>query len=110
MKNLKNFIYALLTLYVVSSVLLILFSERLLGLFNARDDASFWGLWLAVGLVLLVVEVLTEKGHVAQLERRVKRLQQEINEVKARYYDDLSTSGKAPERPVPLVKITPVRP
>ncbi|SDK72970.1 hypothetical protein SAMN05421823_103398 [Catalinimonas alkaloidigena] len=98
MKSFKNFLYLVFALYLVLSILLILYSDSILGSLNIVNDVGFWSGWLMGGLLLFIVEVLVENAHVSQLQRQVARLQREVNEVKARYYDDLATSQRPEQK------------
>ncbi|MGB3617952.1 MAG: hypothetical protein WBA12_07520 [Catalinimonas sp.] len=99
MKLLRNLLYAVVALYLVVSLILLLFGERALLSFGVAYDEGFWNFWLTVGMFVLIAEVLIESAQTSALKRRVRKLQQEINEVKARYYDDLAKAGKTPPAP-----------
>lgn len=106
MKKISGIFQLLLALFFgVALVFFLLFDSVKTGFGLQELNAGKIVIWLLVGLVLFLISWATTTVNIRNLNNRIKRLESEKNEIKARLYDlqqDTKTAVPPPINPDPL--------
>lgn len=106
MKKISGIFQLLLALFFgVALVFFLLFDSVKNGFGLQELNAGKVVIWLLVGLVLFLISWVTNSVNIKNLNNRIKRLESEKNEIKARLYDlqqDTKTTVPPPIKPDPL--------
>ena len=88
MKIFKTILYPTYVIFLVASVLLYVYRDKLVQQFELFTLFVFLKYWLMGGLGLFVISWIIENIHVTLLKRKIHTLNDKITALKAKIYDN----------------------
>lgn len=87
MKKFKSILYVILAIYLVATIIFITSIDAMFDRFGIYSFINFLQVWVIIGLVLLVTEVIVENLHIRSLQHKIKVLDNELTKTKIKFYD-----------------------
>ncbi len=110
MRKFKLFFYSLLFAYLATSVYFGLYIEYMFKQFGMFTFLKFLRHWVAVGLLVILLEWIIENIHIFQIRKRNKKLTKEVSDLKAELYDLQKKALQEKEKPEAISKTTASKP
>jgi hypothetical protein len=87
MRKFKKIFYIILAIYLVATIVFIAYIDGMFDRFGIYNFINFLQVWVIIGLILLVSEVIVENLHERRLQHKIKVLEDEVSRTKIKFYD-----------------------
>jgi hypothetical protein len=90
MKTLKTVLYIVVVLAIAASIALIVYDSTILNYFGIDNGPDFWKAWLTGIVALFALTAIIENAESAVLSKTIHKKNEEINEVKIKFFDEVT--------------------